>query len=241
MAAVATRVVQLSDTHFSAASGPPAAWVAALEWLRADPPDLVVHTGDIVYEDPDHAADRAFARALLDEVPAPLVVIPGNHDVGAYGEEQHLPARLAAFTATWGADRFVRDVPGWRLVGVDAYLLGDPDHDDWFAAALDTRDAVAVFVHQPVRGDPDDGWQMTTAARTAFGRVVAVADVRVVASGHRHRSHRYGRAVWAPSLTLVGPTDDRDLPGDPRPGLVEHVLAADGGYSVEVVRPSLVT
>ena len=103
--------------------------------LTDDPPDLVVHTGDIVLEDPDDDADRAFAAGLMVGLPCPYVVIPGNHDVGFYGDEAHLPRRLEAFTATWGADRFVRDVDGWRLVGVDAYLLGTAEHDRWLAAA----------------------------------------------------------------------------------------------------------
>ncbi len=231
------RIVQLSDTHFSASAGVPAQWPAVLAWLRADPPDLVVHSGDIALDDPDDDTDRAFAKGLLHAIPAPLVVIPGNHDVGFYGEEDQLPRRLAAFVATWDADRFARDLAGWRLVGVDAYLLGiDPDHDAWFADAVRTERPVLVFVHQPVGGDGDDEWVMADRARAAFEAAVAGADVRVIASGHRHRAHRIGPAVWAPSLTLTGPTDV-DLPGDVRPGLLEHVVTADGTHEVEVVRP----
>ena len=51
---------------------------------------------------------------------------------------------------------------------------------------------------------------MAPPARAAFARAVADADVRVVASGHRHRHHRDGRAVWAPVADAVGP--DVDLP-----------------------------
>jgi alkaline phosphatase D len=239
MAAVASdtaRIVQLSDTHFSAVLGPPAVWSEVVDWLRRDPPDLVVHSGDIVHEDPDDAADHAFARALLAEVPAPLAVIPGNHDVGFYGEDAARPRRLAAFEAIWGADRFTLDLGGWRVVGVDAYRLGDEEHDAWFAAAVATAAPVLVFVHQPVRGDADDGWQMAGAARDAFDRAVAGADVRVVACGHRHRFHRDGAAVWAPSLTLTGPSEDPVQPGHPGAGLLEHVLTADGGHAVDVVR-----
>jgi alkaline phosphatase D len=231
------RIVQLSDTHFSARAGVPSGWPAVLEWLRADPPDLVVHSGDIVFEDPDDAADRSFAKRLLDDVPAPLAIIPGNHDVGFYGEESQLPGRLATFVATWGTDRFAVDLAGWRVVGVDAYLLGiADDHDGWFAAATHVDRPVLVFVHQPVRGDGDDEWVMADHARVAFDAAIAGADVRVIASGHRHRAHRIGPAVWAPSLTLTGSTDDR-VPGDVRPGLLAHAISADGDHAVEVVRP----
>ena len=235
------RIVQISDTHFSARDGVPPEWPPVLAWLRDDPPDLVVVSGDIVEQDPDDAADRAFARSLLDDVPAPLVAIPGNHDVGFYGEEALLPARRRAFVDAWGADRFARDLAGWRVVGVDAYLLGVAEHDDWFADAITTEQPVLVFVHQPVRDDGDDEWVMAPAARAAFDRVVAGADVRVVASGHRHRSHRIGTAVWAPSLTRFGSTDEPSPPGDPRTGLLEHVVSADGGHAVAVVRPWALT
>lgn len=229
------RVVQLSDTHLSAAEGVPASWTSTLEWLRADPPDLVVHSGDIVLDDPDDDADRAFARRLLAEIPGDVVVIPGNHDVGSYDEPVAvLERRVATFRDAWGHDRFARDLAGWRLVGVDAYLLGQEAHDEWLRAAVDTGDPVLVFVHQPVRGDRDDEWRMSDAARAAFDAAIAGADVRVVASGHRHRWLRTGRAVWAPSLTITG--EDHDDVGDPALGLLEHTLAPDGGYDVRVVR-----
>ena len=69
---------------------------------------------------------------------------------------------------------------------------------------------------------------MPPAARAAFERAIAGADVRVVACGHRHCSLDVGRAVWAPSLTLTSP--DAVAGADPRPGLVEHTLSADGGH-----------
>lgn len=235
MPAARARIVQISDTHFSVSRGVPRQWTAVLDWLGDDPPDLLVHTGDIVYEDPDDDADRAFAKHLLDQAPVPYVVIPGNHDIGFYGEEADQPRRLAAFRATWGDDRFVRDVAGWRLVGADVYLLGAPEHDDWLRAALTTRGPVLAFVHQPLRGEPADEWQMTEAAREAFARAADGADIRVVASGHRHCSLAAGRAVWAPSLTLTSgdPVDG----SDPRPGLVEHTLSSNGEHDHRVVRP----
>ena len=228
------RIVQLTDTHFSAAKGVPPQWPPLLDWLVADPPDLVVHTGDIVFEDPDDAADLAFARDLLDGVPAPLAVIPGNHDIGFYGDDAERPRRLATFRDTWGDDRFRLDLAGWRLVGADSYLLGTVDHDEWLRDAVATTRPVLAFVHQPLDDPERDGWEMPAAAIAAFESAVAGADVRVVASGHRHRSRSLGRAVWAPSLTLTG---DGTRGDDPRPGVVEHVIGADGTHDHRVVRP----
>ena len=232
------RVVQITDTHLSPRFGIPPEWEALAAWLRADPPDLVVHTGDIVYEDPDDDADRAFARGLHDELARPLLFIPGNHDIGFYGEEADRPRRLSTFRATWGQDRFVTDLAGWRIVGADSYLLGTPEHDEWLTAAVATDQPVLVFVHQPVRGEPVDGWEMPIAARTAFATATTGADVRMVASGHRHVSVVGEHTIWAPSLTQIG--DPETAAGcDPRPGFVEFALATGGGLRHRILRPWL--
>jgi 3',5'-cyclic AMP phosphodiesterase CpdA len=230
------RVVQITDTHLSVRSGVPPEWEALVQWLRRDPPDLIVNTGDIVYEDPDDEADRAFARRLHENLPAPLVVIPGNHDVGFYGEEAERPQRLSAFRDTWGGDRFVSDLAGWRLVGADAYLLGSAEHDEWLADAVSVDGPVLVFVHQPVDDPSDDEWVMPPGPAAAFARATAGANVRLVASGHRHRSRLLDGALWAPSLTLVGDIE-RDDGADPRPGFVEFTLSPGDGLRHEVVRP----
>ncbi|MET0146577.1 MAG: metallophosphoesterase [Ilumatobacteraceae bacterium] len=235
MTADVARIAQITDTHFSAALGVPSQWPSTVAWLRADRPDLLVHTGDIVLEDPDDDADRRFAKELMEQSPVPYVVIPGNHDVGSYGEGTDRPRRIAAFRETWGGDHFVRDLAGWRLVGVDAYRLATATHDAWLRDAVSTGGPVLVFVHQPIHGDQVDGWQMIAGARAAFERAIAGADVRAVASGHRHCARTVGRAVWAPSLRLQA--DEMVEGADPRPGLVEHVISADGGHHHRVVRP----
>lgn len=230
----AARIVQLTDTHFSAAAGVPAQWPATLRWLREDPPDLVVHSGDIVLEDPDDDADRDFARRLLTALPAPLHCIPGNHDVGMYGDDGPRARRVATFRETWGDDRFADDLVGWRVIGVDAYLLGDEEHDAWLRRVARVPRPVLAFIHQPLEGDPCDGWEMPPAARQTFELAVDGADLRVIASGHRHAAARFGRAVWAPSLTLEG---DAAIGGDPCCGVVEHVIRTDGHHESRVVRP----
>jgi 3',5'-cyclic AMP phosphodiesterase CpdA len=235
-AAHEARVVQITDIHLSPMFGVPVEWRGFVDWLRDHPPDLIVNTGDIVYVDPDDDADRAFARRLHDELTTPLVFIPGNHDIGFYDEEEERPRRLETFNSTWGGDRFAVDLGGWRLVGANAYLLGTPEHDEWLAAAVDVDRPVLVFVHQPIRGDPEDEWAMPEPARQAFERAVAGGDVRSVACGHRHRSAVVDGALWAPSLTLVGDTDE-GIEADPRPGFVEFLLSADGRLRHRVLRP----
>jgi 3',5'-cyclic AMP phosphodiesterase CpdA len=231
--ATSVTVLQLTDTHLSAIAGLPTSLRWLLDRLAADPPDLVALTGDIVYEDPDDIDDRAFARAVFADLPSRLLTIPGNHDIGFYGDEEHRPDRLAAFVETWGSDRFAIDAAGWRLVGANAYLLGEPEHDAWLGASVAADRPVAVFIHQPVVDDTADGWEMPSGAIAAFNVAVDGADVRLVASGHRHRYADRGRHVWAPSTTIPG--DRRDDTSDPRLGAVEFTFRADATFSHRLI------
>lgn len=233
------RVVQLSDSHLAAGTGVPATVQSLLDWIEAEPPDLVVHTGDIVWFDPDDTLDRSFSRLVLSHLPCPLVAIPGNHDVGFFDGER-LAERLSAFRSGWGDDRFVRDTDGWRLVGVDIYTIGDDEADDWLTGALDVDVALAVFVHQPLTGEPDDGWQAPDSVLARVDELLTGHDVRLIASGHRHcravlEGARGATHVWAPSTTLAASQPYHG--GNPTPGAVEYRFEPDGSWTFRFVDP----
>ena len=90
------RVVQFSDTHISHRDGVPEPLLSLLARLDEDPPDLLIVSGDIVFEDPDDDADREFGHAVLTGAPCPVVAIPGNHDIGFYGEDDDRERRIKA-------------------------------------------------------------------------------------------------------------------------------------------------
>ncbi len=70
-------VVHLSDLHFGRASGEILEPLAAA--VHRTGPDLVILSGDLTQD----AKDREFqqARAFIETLPGPRLVVPGNHDL----------------------------------------------------------------------------------------------------------------------------------------------------------------
>ncbi len=70
-------IVHLSDLHFGRINGVVIA--PLIEVIRGIAPDLVAVSGDLT----QRARSSQFeeARALLDRLPSPQIVVPGNHDV----------------------------------------------------------------------------------------------------------------------------------------------------------------
>lgn len=76
-------VAHLSDPHFGTEDPAIAAALAdELAGRTADPPSLVLVSGDLT----QRAKEEQFkaARVFFDALPAPCLVIPGNHDVPLY-------------------------------------------------------------------------------------------------------------------------------------------------------------
>lgn len=245
------RVAQITDTHLSTDHhAATAAFANAVERLSADPPDLIVNTGDIVWEDPDSVLDRAYAHRLHDDLPSPLVALPGNHDVEESGWTPWdgpivSPGRLDAFRATWGADRFVVDIGRWRLIGLNVLVMASPlreregEQEAWLDQQLTGAEHIAVFVHKPIvmTGDEEAGLSIEPPARHRLLDRLVAAPVRLVASGHLHRyraNHTNGWLnVWAPSTVFVSSSEDD---GTSRvTGYVDYCLLEDGGVEQTLV------
>jgi 3',5'-cyclic AMP phosphodiesterase CpdA len=247
------RIVQLSDTHISHLGGVPAENMSLLaDHINNEiRPDLVVHTGDVVIANPDSAADRDAARRLLAMVDAPLLVLPGNHDVGESADEpwMELPVtseRIAAFASAWGQDRFLladgagHGCANWVFIGLNSERLGSglPEEDeqwDWLAdAARQARGkSVMLFLHKPLWSPMGSRSGITPpeAARQRLVALFADARLRVVANGHMHRYRHASEGeiltIWAPSLTFAVPADPESGLEPGAPGIVEYLIEGD--------------
>ncbi|HEY4892543.1 MAG TPA: metallophosphoesterase, partial [Reyranella sp.] len=125
------RIAQISDTHLS--DEKPFFvdnFVRIGEALRAERPDLVLNSGDISLDGASTESDLAAARVLHDAIGLPVRFLPGNHDIGdcqdapAHGEGTIDAGRRARYVTHFGNDWWTLDVPGWRLLGINAQLLG---------------------------------------------------------------------------------------------------------------------
>lgn len=256
------RIAQISDTHLSAAKPFFVENFQALaRWLRSSRPDLVVNSGDISLDGAAREDDLAAAKALHDEIGVPVRYIPGNHDVGDNRDVpdlHHQPAiderRCAAYRRHFGEDRWALDVPGWRVIGVNAQLigsgLGEAAAQDSFLASSVAGAAgrrIALFIHKPLfdaRPDEDEvgGRFLNPAPRQQLLRLMAAAPASLVASGHVHQyrsaAHDGACAVWAPSSAFVLPDAFQPVYGLKQVGYVEHRLDPDGSWDGGFVQPS---
>lgn len=245
-ASAAPVIVQVSDIHLSRSH----AWFidnwrVFLDEMDELRPDLVILTGDVSFNGPDAPDDLAFAAREITRLPAEVLVLPGNHDIGEPAACLRLDqpvdeARLARWRALLGPDWWCRDVAGWRLVGLDSELWGSglaAEDEQWGfleAALADAGSPVALFLHRPLflaaPDEPTTPSNVPLAPRLRLLGLLERGDVRLVASGHLHeyRSTRHEGAaiVWAPGTSFVNPGKSRPgRRGIRRSGYLIHDLS----------------
>lgn len=239
------RIIQISDTHLSPGKSHFAGnWAPLAAWIAGERPDLIIHTGDVTVDGADVEEDLRDAAERMRGLGAPFRAVPGNHDVGDAGHPRQsvTDERLARWRAYFGADRWIEDVEGVRLIGLDAMLLGSGHPEEaaqaaWLEAAVTSAAGrrIAWFLHRPLFLDtPDEGdtgyWSVKPEPRARLIELVRRHSVALVASGHLHKAHdfRHGgsRYLWAPaSAFLVGPRlKAPPMPGENRLGAVRYGL-----------------
>ena len=195
--------------------------------------DAVVSTGDLTKD----GAPAEFARvdALLSELDAPFLAVPGNHDVPKAMDQHETP----------DCSRFVRSYPPGalpsvvRVGSIDLVCLNSASMPDgaltathagaisdgqlcWLEATLADLETPVVVCHHPMTQvadqvealSPDPQYRLGNAE--ALADVLADHDVPLVLSGHVH---------W-PAVGRVGPTRQVIAPAAcsfPQAALLVHV------------------
>jgi 3',5'-cyclic AMP phosphodiesterase CpdA len=241
------RIIQITDTHLSR-NKPHFAdnWAPLARWIGAQRPDLVIHTGDVTVDGAEVEDDMAYAAGLLRGLGARWLAVPGNHDVGeaAHPRQPVTAARLAGWHRHFGADRWVEDVDqsagGWRIVGLDAMVLGsgkpeEAAQDVWLDAVMAQAAGrpVAWFLHKPLflnspEEDDTGYWSVAPEPRARLMALVRRYHVKLVASGHLHKAHEVvsegTRFVWAPASSFLVGEMQPAMPGEKRLGAVLYTL-----------------
>jgi predicted phosphodiesterase len=256
------RLAVVSDTHLSRVTPEAQAnWEAVLRYLAADPPDLVIHAGDLTVDGTHDGRDLSDARQQLERLPVPWRAIPGNHDVGDNpradqpDDEAIDDERRDRWLATVGPDWWTERLDGWTIVAVDAQLFesglaAEAEQREWLDDQLrgtDATERVLLITHKPVAG-PDD--ELATAppyrfvppaTRAWLGELLATARVPLVVSGHVHQFRVLDldgrRHAWAPTTWAVLPDDLQPTFGSKRCGFLSVELHDAGACEPTLIEP----
>jgi 3',5'-cyclic AMP phosphodiesterase CpdA len=195
MTAAAACVAVLGDLHFGQVD--PAVCRALTQDLLASPPDLVVIAGDLTQR--ARGGEFRAARAFIDALASPCLVIPGNHDLPLFD----LPRRLLR---PYGRYRrhIARDLepqvtlPALGAIGVDATrrlrhkhgVLGRT-HVERAARRLRALPGPfrLVAVHQPLAALHDEDRHHVARGAPQALREWLAAGADLFVGGHVHRGY----------------------------------------------------
>lgn len=184
-----TRIIHLSDLHFGLHREEVVA--PLLDVVNRLGAELVVVTGDLTHR--ARPAQFQDAVSFLDAIEAPVMVVPGNHDIPLY----NLPARIfwpySGYQKAVGGDlvpaQSIGDLQLWGLNTVNRYSwrggLVRPDDIAQLTRQLDPQITNIVALHHPLQQVPHAGKELARGAPEALARL-AEAGTDIILSGHLH-------------------------------------------------------
>lgn len=207
-----TRILHTADLHLT--PDRPERW-EALEAILARAEehevDAILVAGDFLDRSADSHALRPRVRQVLERAPAPVLILPGNHDLDAYEAGQDWGRRTTPLLE--------RPVGAMELGGARLLAVPFPEERTAFAtlglrlaALADPARPNLLALHGTLVA-PDTAWILRDTQEDEPGRYFPVSPealgelpCRYVALGHYHQ-HR----VWARPDQLVA------YPGSPAP------------------------
>jgi 3',5'-cyclic AMP phosphodiesterase CpdA len=201
-------VLQISDTHFGTEQ--PHVVEALVALAIGQQPDLVVLSGDITQR--ARSVQFRAAKAFVDRIGAPVLAIPGNHDIALFALWARLARPYARYTAAFGAElEPVHSSQDLLVVGVNTTRPWRHKHGEVSARQIDrvaNRLSAAtpgqlrvVVVHQPVAVTKTEDQPNLLRGHEAALRVWSAAGADLVMGGHIHlpytlAMHGLPRRLW---------------------------------------------
>ncbi len=186
-------LLQISDTHFGTEQ---AQVVEALVVLAMqERPDLVVLSGDITQR--ARPAQFRSAKAFVDRLSAPVLAIPGNHDIALFDLWSRLTRPYARYAAAFGLElEPVHSTADLLVVGVNTtrawrhkngeVSTGQIDRVAKLVATASPRQLRVVVVHQPAAVTEAQDQRNLLRGHRAATRAWSAAGADVVMGGHIH-------------------------------------------------------
>jgi 3',5'-cyclic AMP phosphodiesterase CpdA len=202
-------LMQVSDTHFGTEQPPVVEALAAL--ARQQQPDVLVLSGDITQR--ARPAQFRAARAFADRLAAPLLAVPGNHDIPLLDLWERLRRPYRRYVGAFGADlEPVHRSPELMVVCVNTTRPWRHKHGEVSAAQVDrvarlleAADAAqlrVVVVHQPIAVTRVEDLPNRLRGHAAALQRWASAGADLVMGGHIHLPYvlalpGLARPLWA--------------------------------------------
>jgi 3',5'-cyclic AMP phosphodiesterase CpdA len=200
-------LLHISDVHF----GPPHLSELAeklLEFADRRRPDLIILSGDLT----QRAKPEQFrqARRFVDRLPAPSLVVPGNHDVPLYRFWERTLRPFAAYQEHFAADL----EPVWR--DDELFVVGINTAHGWtlkegriglsrlrevaeLLAAASAGVFKVVVAHHHLTPPPRFGTQTVLSNAYEAIELFSAAGVEMVLSGHQHQTYVASSEEFYPS------------------------------------------
>ncbi len=187
------RLVHMSDLHFG--RDLPELHDPLIEAVNRIKPDLVAISGDLTQR--ALAPEFAAARRFIDRIKAPVLCVPGNHDVPLY----NFPQRFVRPFASWRRAIGTELEPAFERPNMVVVGLNTVDPFSWQRgrvrqAALERvcarfraapPEALRVLVaHHPFE-QPEDAAKTATVGAEAALRVLRGCGLDIVLTGHLHQ------------------------------------------------------
>ncbi len=204
-----TVLLQISDPHFGTEQPPVVEALVAL--ARQQRPDLLVLSGDITQR--ARAAQFGAARAFMDRLGAPMLAVPGNHDIPLFDLWTRLRRPYARHIAAFGSElEPAHSSSDLMVVCVNTTRVWRHKNGEVSASQIDRVARIlagagasqlrVVVVHQPVAVTRADDVPNRLRGHAAALQRWSAAGADLVMGGHIHLPYvmalpGLARPMWA--------------------------------------------